>query len=62
MGRKQTFTPIIEALIQIVQMIFHLIDIEIAQLVHVLSFFKFCMVFELFENTKIWMYSKMSGL
>jgi hypothetical protein len=43
---KRTFSTIFEPLIQMVQMIYRWISIEISQLFHVLSFFKFRTVFE----------------
>ncbi len=43
---KRTFSPIFEPLIQMVQMIYRWIDIEISHIFHVLSFFKFQTVFE----------------
>ena len=43
---KRTFSPIFEPLIQMVQMINRWIDNKISQLFHVLSFFKFRIVFE----------------
>jgi hypothetical protein len=45
-AKKQTFTAIFEPLIQMVQMIYRWIDNEISQIFHVLSFFKFGIVFE----------------
>jgi hypothetical protein len=57
MDTKRTFTQFFEPLIQIVQMIFRWIDIEISQLFHVLSFFSNSEQFlNNLENTEIRMY------
>jgi hypothetical protein len=45
-GKKRTFTPVFEPLIQIVQRIYRWINNENAQLFHVLRSFKFHTVFE----------------
>ena len=48
MARKRTFSSIFEPLIETVQMIYRWKDNEIAQLFHVLRFFKILTVFEQF--------------
>jgi hypothetical protein len=46
MARKRTFTLIFEPLLQMLQMIYRWVDNAISQIFHVVSFFKFVIVFE----------------